>query len=383
MHLEQRVRAQALLGERGLDAALFANPASVTWLTGFAPPVQVGPNGGSNLFAGAPPLVWYADGRFTLIVVDGYAEAVAAFAAQPGCAVLAYRGYTLDQPLDGPGHLARELRRKWASPRGGKVGVELAETTALVYRLLADLVSAPGIIPIDGWLKPLRRIKTGEELDKLRHNFHLTDTGQAAARIAVQAGRREIDVWADVQAAIQREAEARVPLGNDLVAGHRQANMGGWPGEEVIRPGDSVIVDLSAVRYGYWSDGCATYYAGKPSAQQVEMHMVVAEALALGASLLRPGAVAGDIDRRLRQFIAAAGYPVYPHHSGHQVGLTAHESPRIVPNSDETLAAGMVIMLEPGIYLPGVTGVRLEDGFLITPDGAEVLTQHDKSLAVS
>jgi Xaa-Pro aminopeptidase len=82
----------------------------------------------------------------------------------------------------------------------------------------------------------------------------------------------------------------------------------------------------------------------------------------------------------MRHAIEAAGYPVYPHHSGHGVGVSGHEQPRIVPHSDETLAAGMVIMLEPGIYFPGETGVRLEDGFLITETGAVSLTAHDKHL---
>jgi Xaa-Pro aminopeptidase len=81
----------------------------------------------------------------------------------------------------------------------------------------------------------------------------------------------------------------------------------------------------------------------------------------------------------VRQFIAAAGYPVYPHHTGHGVGVTGHEAPRIVPYNNEVLAEGMVIMLEPGIYLPGETGVRLEDALLVTATGAEVLTRHDKS----
>jgi Xaa-Pro aminopeptidase len=110
------------------------------------------------------------------------------------------------------------------------------------------------------------------------------------------------------------------------------------------------------------------------------MHGTAAQALALGISLVRPGLVARDLDRTLRQFMADAGYPVYRHHSGHGVGLTAHVEPRIVPYNEQALEAGMVIMLEPGIYFPGETGVRLEDAILVTATGAEVLTHHDKRL---
>jgi Xaa-Pro aminopeptidase len=173
-----------------------------------------------------------------------------------------------------------------------------------------------------------------------------------------------------------------VPVGNDCVVGTRQNNIGGWPEDRRLAAGESLIVDISAIRDGYWSDSCATYVAGQPSARQLDMHRVVSETLALGASLLRPGAVCKEIDRALRHHIEAAGYPVYPHHSGHGVGVSGHEGPRIVPYSEERLAPGMVILLEPGIYYPGETGVRLEDGFLITEDGAVQLTAHDKRLVL-
>ena len=90
--------------------------------------------------------------------------------------------------------------------------------------------------------------------------------------------------------------------------------------------------------------------------------------------------MAKTIDREVRAFIDAAGYPVYPHHTGHGVGVSGHEEPRIVPYNEQVLEEGMVIMLEPGIYFPGETGVRLEDALLVTRDGAELLTHYDKRL---
>jgi Xaa-Pro aminopeptidase len=166
-------------------------------------------------------------------------------------------------------------------------------------------------------------------------------------------------------------------MGNDCVVGHRQENIGGLPLEYEILPNDSVIVDISTVKFGYWSDGCATYYPNQPTVQQIKMHDTVRKALDLGISLVKPGAVARDIDRKLRGFISDAGYTVYPHHSGHGVGVSPHEAPRIVPYNDEVLEEGMVIMLEPGIYVPGVTSVRVEHGMLVTATGAEILSDHD------
>ncbi|MEW5957677.1 MAG: Xaa-Pro peptidase family protein [Chloroflexota bacterium] len=377
MHQEQRQRAQAHLKAKGLERALFANPSTIKWLTGFAPPVQVG----FNYFAGGPPLVWYEAGHFTLLVVDAYAVDTAAFAGQADGTVITHVGYTLEQPLAGVDHLTTALRQAIGKVAGGKVGIEEREAPAYFVGLVREALAANAeFVAVDGWLEPLRMIKTSEELAKLRENFALADLGQATARQAIAAGKREIDIWTEIHRAIQQAAGRRVPLGNDCVVGYRQNNIGGWPLDYEIRPHDSLIVDLSTILYGYWSDGCATYYAGQPTPPQAAMHRTTQQALELGISLVRPGAVAREIDQKIRQFIADAGYPVYPHHSGHGIGVIGHESPRIVPYNEETLQQGMVIMLEPGIYLPGETSVRLEDALLVTADGAEVLTKHDKSL---
>lgn len=375
MHQVQRGQTVELLKSKGIDRALFAHPESVNWLTGFAPPVQVG----QNLFAGGPSLVWYEDGHFTLVVLDIYRADVAAFGQEPDGSVLTYTGYTIESPITSSENLAAALERLFQGAVSGKVGVEARFLTAYLQDKLEKVAASDvEIVYIDNWLIPLRMIKTDEELLKLRNNFRLTDVGHAAARQAVHAGVLELDVWAAAQSAINRAAGRRVPLGNDCVVGYRENNIGGWPLDYEVRAGDSLIVDLSAIDQGYWSDSCATYYAGERSAKQEAMHRVATDALEYAISLVRPRVVARDIDQKVRQFIQDAGYTPHPHHTGHGVGVSGHEAPRIVPYSTEVLRAGMVIMLEPGIYFPGETSVRLEDGLLITADGAEILTSHDK-----
>ncbi len=368
MHEEQRQRAHELLRAQRIERALFSTAASVCWLTGFAPPVQLGP----NPFAGGPPLVWYTAGEWTLIVLDAHAEA----AATSAIPVVSYLGYTIDAPIAGSDHLAAALRQVAGGPGAGRVAVE---QQSLPLFLRAVLPTDAEIAPIDGALAPLRMRKTAEEIAKLRANFALTDIGQATAREAVRPGRSEIDVWAAIHTAIQRAAGRRVPLGNDCTVG-RRAHSGGWPLDVTIEPGDSFVVDLSTHLHGYWSDSCATYYAGAPSPRQIAMHHTVTEALEFAISLVRPGAIAGEIDRQMREFMARAGYPLYFHHTGHGIGVSNHEEPRIVPYSDRQLEPGMVIMLEPGIYFPNETAIRLEDAVLVTESGAEILTRHDKSL---
>jgi Xaa-Pro aminopeptidase len=372
MHNLQRQQTHALLKEKQINRAIFANPHSVTWLTGFAPPVQTGP----NLFAAGNPLVWYEDGQFTLITVDAYADLAAPFANEPDGGVITYTGYSLNEPIAGGKHLAAEFQKLVGSAPIATIGIE----QEFVSTLIGSHFPNAEVVAIDGWLEPMRMIKTPEELEKLRRSFALTDIGHATARQSIMEGAREIDVWNMLHMSIQSAAGRRVPVGNDCVVGSRSPfNVGGWPLDYVIKPQDSLIVDISVILDGYWSDSCATYYAGERTPKQEKLHRIITEALEFGISLVKPGMVAKDIDQQLRQFIIDSGYPAYPHHTGHGVGVSGHEAPRIVPYNDQVLREGMVIMLEPGIYFPGETGVRLEDAVLVTATGAELLTHHDKS----
>ena len=378
MHQLQRERTDELLRSKGIRQALFTNYCSVKWLTGFAPAVQTGP----YLFAGGPALVWYADGHFTLLVVDAQAPAAADFDAQPNCALVSYQGYSLHDPITPALHLATAFSTivDATGPHGGPLALEENDTPVSLVRLLDDLCPECTLEPADGWLEPLRMVKTAEEIEKLRANFALTGVGHAAARSAVAAGMREIDVWNVAHGAMQAAAGQRVPAGEDVVVGYRENNIAGWPLDYAIRPGGSLIVDLAPMYRGYWGDSCGTYYADTPAAEQANAHRTVLAALDFAAERLRPGVVAREFDAQVRRFLSDAGYSPQPHHSGHGIGVSVHEAPRLVPNNEQCLQEGMVMMVEPGIYVPGQIAVRLEDAFLITADGAERLTHHDKSL---
>jgi Xaa-Pro dipeptidase len=369
MHEIQRQRTQELLQSKGLDYALFTTLDSVKWLTGFAPPLEH--LGQPHVFAGGPSLVWYEAGQYTLLVLSNY-EGLCAPLKADNLDVVTYSVYDIQAPMQPIEQIVNAFRGIVSSPGSAVVGIELRSATAALLQTLGDASTTP----IDDWLVPLRMIKTDEELKKLRHNFALTDYGHEIVLQTLQAGKREIDVWMDIHSAINRRLGYLVPLGNDCVSSSRQENIGGWPGDIVINEGDSLTVDLSTIDYGYWSDSCRSYFVGEPTARQQEVSRIVLDALDYGLSLLKPGAVASDIDAKLRGFIEKAGYPVYPHHSGHSVGVAGHEAPRIVPYNNEKLQQGMVIMLEPGIYLPGEISVRLEDAALITADGCEILTHH-------
>ena len=144
----------------------------------------------------------------------------------------------------------------------------------------------------------------------------------------------------------------------------------------MLAAGDPLIADIVPRRNGYWGDNCGTHFVGEPAEELKRAYGVVRETLRAGVEAVRPGLRSCDLDGMLRQAIDRQGYPVYPHHSGHGLGATYHEEPRIVPYNDMLLQPGMVIALEPGIYIPEVGGVRLEDVVLVTETGCETLTHH-------
>lgn len=371
MHPQNLERFTDLLRARGLDAALLADPATVTWLTGYAPPIEIGP----SPFEGSPVLAWWRAGELHLIVSD--METAAAEAAG-AAGVHVYPSYTVEAPLAGAENQARALRAvlEAYAPRGGKVGVEWHSLTAALAETVRQ--AAPGLepAPLDGAFTLARAVKAPEEIVKIRAALELCDAAQAFMRQAVQPGRSELDLWAATRAHVEGRAGGRLPILADLVAGARTAEIGGPPSGYVLQPGDALILDFVPRLNGYWGDNAATYFAGDPPAELAKVYDVVRQALRRAVEAARPGLAARELDALARRSIAEAGYEPYPHHTGHGMGASYHDEPRIVPYNDLALAPGMVVALEPGVYLPGVGGVRLEDVVLITADGCELLTTH-------
>ena len=170
-------------------------------------------------------------------------------------------------------------------------------------------------------------------------------------------------------------------LAADMVSGPRTEGVGGPATTRRIVADDPVLCDLGPRLDGIWGDSCATWVLGEPEADVRTIHAAACAALEAGLAALRPGAVAADIDARVRGVMADAGLS-YPHHTGHGVGFHRHEEPRIVPGGVAVLEPGMVIALEPGAYRDG-HGVRVEQVALVTDDGCRVLSGHSLALAAT
>lgn len=350
----RRERAHEIALQAGAEALLAADPATVTWLTGYAADIETGP----SPFAHTPLAVLGRGAKPVLIVSEDEAEAAAA----GGCEVVTYPGFGLES-LDPVGAAARALAQLIPE------ALVATENGALPARLAAGLAT----VEVGAQLARARAVKDEDELALIRAALELCDAGQQAAREHAQLGMTELELWALVRAAIERVAGERIPVLADFVAGARTAEVGGPPGDRVLADGDLVLCDLVPRRGGYWGDSCSTFALGEPSETARSRHQAASDALARAIEAVRPGAVAGDIDALVRPGLD------YPHHTGHGLGTTFHEEPRLVPGSTVVLEPGMVIALEPGTYGDG-EGVRIEQVVLVTGDGCEVMSGHELAL---
>ena len=370
MHPENVTRFREYMQSQGMTAALLANPFTLAWLTGYAAPAQTGP----SPFDGGPALGWLCGDELTLIVADGEVPAARA----TGAAVREYAGYTVDQPLDGTQRQAGILREVLSAEAAltGRVAFEPDYLTLALHEAAKAALPRVTWQPLEPESARLRAVKTPAEIAKIRAALRLCDLGQQAVRDGLKPGVSELELWAGLKARMEDAAGGRVPVLADLLAGPRTAEIGGLPSSYRLAEDDPVLCDLVPRLDGYWGDNCGTYFLGEPAAELRKIYAVVNETLLRLVAAVKPGQSARALDQMAREAIRTAGYEPFPHHTGHGVGAAYHEEPRLVPYNSMVLEPGMVVAVEPGVYVPGLGGVRLEHVLLVTTDGAEVLTQH-------
>jgi aminopeptidase len=222
-----------------------------------------------------------------------------------------------------------------------------------------------------------RMRKDGDEIARIRANLCVLEAGFDAARATIRPGATELAVWAAVHEAMMATEGAPFPLEGNFASGPRTLEKEPQATNRRIDAGDTVFIDLYPVINGYAADLTRAFVAGQPTEVQRDRHAILSDALLTGAAMLRPGVRACDVDRAVRSRVAQAlgGY-VYPHHTGHALGLQSQEQPMLIPGDDTVLEAGMVIAIEPGAYLPDTGGMRVEGNYLITETGSESLSEY-------
>jgi Xaa-Pro dipeptidase len=264
---------------------------------------------------------------------------------------------------------------------GQRVGVEYTAMRVLELRGIeqAAEVQAEDATPI---LSSLRMVKDAGELAAMRAAVQVVETALRAAVAQIRAGMTEREL-AEIWEREMRQAGGAPSFTSIVASGPNAANPHHSNGDRAFQPGDLIVMDGGALCDGYASDITRTIALGEPSAEARRIYDLVLAANAAGRAACRPGATGGAIDQAARAQIEAGGYgPQFLHRTGHGLGLEIHEPPYIVAGSDEPLAPGATFTIEPGIYVAGLCGVRIEDDVVITADGAESLTTFERELII-
>jgi len=269
------------------------------------------------------------------------------------------------------GKVFPSLRKVLTRNRLGKVGFNPAQVSFEMGTELKKL----GLAPVPGLVEELRAVKDREEIKLMREAGRLTMEGLEFIKKRLKPGISERTLAADLAHYYFLKAHG-LAFNLIVAAGPNSAYPHHITSDYKIRKGDPVIFDVGAVWRGYRSDLTRTLPLGKMTPSFWRVFNIVAGAQKAAIQRLNPGVLAVEVDNAARSFIRNRGFgSAFVHNTGHGVGIDIHEAPRIGPGSKEKLKAGMVVTVEPGIYLPGKFGVRIEDTLLVTPEGPEVLTK--------
>jgi Xaa-Pro aminopeptidase len=341
-------RAAAAAADAGLTGLLAAPGPDLLYLTGYSPPAVT-----ERL-----TLLVVAAGRDPALVLPGFERGD-----------LAGAGVEFLEWSDGEDPYA--LAAGLLAP-GGRYSISDA---CWALHLLALQEAFPGgsFASMTAALPLLRAVKDADELARMAAAGAAADATFADIVGVPFAGRRELDVADDLARLLLEHGHSSVEF-TIVGSGPNGANPHHAAGPRVIAEGDAVVLDFGGVLDGYGSDTTRTVHVGEPSAEHLRVHEVVRAAQQAGFEAVRPGAACQDVDRAARAVIAEAGYGErFTHRTGHGIGVTVHEPPYIVEGETQPLQPGMCFSIEPGIYVPGEFGVRIEDIVAVTEDGGRRL----------
>jgi Xaa-Pro aminopeptidase len=352
-HPARRDRLRALLAGSGCEALLVTSPVDVRYLTGFT---------GSN---GA--VVVGTDSADDVLVTDArYRERVAEID-------IAHV------------ELARRVEVLVADMRDRALGVDADHVTLATAARLETAREGRPVIATTGLVARLRSEKDAAEIARLRHACAITaDVLRALADDGIAPGTSEQALARQVEVALVARGADGIAFATIVAAGTNGASPHHAPTPRPVAPGELVTIDCGAEVDGYHADMTRTLPVGgtgRVTGRLAEVHAVVEAANAAGRAAAVAGAPVADVDRAARTVVADAGYAdAFVHPTGHGIGLEIHEAPLVTERSAASLAVGTAFTVEPGIYLPGTGGVRIEDSLVILPGGPDVMTVMERRL---
>lgn len=271
--------------------------------------------------------------------------------------------------------LKREEREALFRDLRGRVGFEAEHLPYAALERLQELSPAEWV-PTKGVVERLRLKKSPEEVARIRQAQALAERALERALALLRPGVEEREVALEIEFFLRKEGAEGVAFPPIVASGARGALPHAGASEKRLEPGELITLDLGAKVAGYHSDMTRTVALGKPSPEMRRVYEAVQEALEVALQGLKPGRTGKEVDALAREALGRHGLDRYFVHSlGHGVGLAVHEGPGLSPYTEEVLEPGMVVTVEPGVYLPGVGGVRIEELVLITEDGIELLSR--------
>ncbi|WP_409301616.1 M24 family metallopeptidase [Peribacillus sp. SCS-155] len=263
-----------------------------------------------------------------------------------------------------------------------KLGFEQDHLTYAAFKSYQEAFEGE-LVPVSGLLEKLRLLKAPSEIKILKEAAKIADAAFAHIVEFIHPGLTELEVSNELEFFMRKQGAASSSFDTIVASGVRGALPHGVASEKVIEKGDLITLDYGAYYQGYVSDITRTVSVGQPSTEMKNIYDIVLEAQLRGMAGIKPGMTGKEADALTRNFINEKGYGEYFGHStGHGIGLEVHEGPALSFKSDTVLEPGMVVTVEPGIYVPGLGGVRIEDDTIITVSGNESLTHSTKELLI-
>jgi Xaa-Pro aminopeptidase len=347
-------KLQGVLAQSRLDSLLLTHLPNIRYLCGFT-------GSAGALLLTEQKAVFFTDGRYT----------VQAREEVRGAHVVISRKPPLTAAAEWLTKHAVRINKKGRS----RLGVEGHHLSVEAYRLLASTLGADFQVRASPALvEKARMIKDAEETDCIRSAAVLGASLFERILKAIKPGVKESAVAAEFEYAARTAGAEGVSFPTIILSGKRSALPHGRPSQQPIRSGGFVLCDFGVILAGYCSDRTRTVHVGRSAPEARRVYQAVRESQQAALAVVAPGRGVAEVDRAARKVLQQHGLGRYfTHSTGHGVGLEIHEAPRVAAGQPEVLQPGMVITIEPGVYLPGKWGVRIEDMVLVTERGCEVL----------
>ena len=347
------------LSESGFDALLVTHLPNIYYLCGF--------QGSAGVLllqtdGRAPKLTFYTDGRYTQQAAEQVKGAKVVISRKKPAVV--------------------EASERVQTVKPATLGFESDYLSYAAYKELTRFLRGKTVLkPATGAIEDLRAIKDKAEIERIRAAASLASDLFPKVLTTIRPGTPESVVAGELELQARRAGAEKMSFDTIVASGTRSALPHGRASSQAIPAAGFIILDYGVILTGYCSDMTRTVHVGRASKAHRQMYEAVREAQLASIGAVRPGIEAGEVDGAGRRLLKKAGYGAYfTHSTGHGVGIEVHEAPRLAKGQTRKLAPGMVITIEPGIYIPGKGGVRIEDMVLVTESGHEVLTPTTKDL---